>query len=359
MTMDTYYLLLDKDTGRVSVGWKAFHVLMLVLITLSGFITTYLFGNGMKGFGNHCILYAEIAFLGNNTTTELPQRITFNKRLELPDNFKPLDLSSTNWHNIHLCYFCQFMPLTSMISALIWISIFMVCSRGGSGYYTDTYWQPWRIVYPALFYSLVATILMLVSSTELLKGLLAFCAEFDEILNTNSCSSEIDKYTLYFHDKIYTSITLLVSSAICSCLCCLFWFLHTLVLVIRILCIADFRMVQVVITPINIDSESESALGKKLSKLSPGKMVNNSSDIDIFNKPKIEDDQLKSSFYKAPNGQRSPSFNYVDDSPHIEEYDDTDFSLRNMKKHIAKVQSNGYVEKETTFQAPRADLSSI
>ncbi|KAF5300906.1 hypothetical protein FQR65_LT09069 [Abscondita terminalis] len=187
--MDLYYILLDKEKTRVSICWKGWHIFMLMLVVSSGFATTHYLGKGLEGFGNNCILYADIVFFDANNTrgyTQFFSRNTYYRYQEVPTGIKPLDFSKTEWNSINFCYFCQFMPLISTLSGIIWTVHFLIYSRGGTGDFTDTYSRPWRVVYPAIGFAILIAVLMFVSSSFLYEGLNAFCAEFYEVFNTTT-----------------------------------------------------------------------------------------------------------------------------------------------------------------------------
>ncbi|KAF5293255.1 hypothetical protein FQR65_LT10995 [Abscondita terminalis] len=336
-----------------SPGQTVCHLITLVVVTASGFATAFLVGKGLKGFGNQCVLYANLTFYdANDTSIDYSRRNL--KHVELPFDLKQLNFTSTKWSQMYKCYFCQFMPLVSMISAIVWITAFTVCGRGGAANYSDTYSRPWRVVYPSLCFSIVATILMFVSSFQLYKGLKVFCSEFSEVFNTTTCTKDIDFYTAYFNEQPVSSITPLFSSTISSWICCFFWLLHTFTLIGRIIWIADFRLVEVLIMSKSHKPGSNLTIDND-SKITTGKIENGSSDTYLFD-DKIKDVKSNSSLDKSAK-ERSPSFNYVDDSPRAE--DNKSFSLSTMGKRLTDTQYNNKLQQETLFQAPRADISSL
>lgn len=106
------------------------HVASMLFATISGFVAAYTLGKAIDAFDNRCILFARIVFLDNTTVT--------HKTKELPEYFPGINMAETDWGTITQCYFCQFTPVMSMISGLIWGAFFIACSKGGAGYISDS-----------------------------------------------------------------------------------------------------------------------------------------------------------------------------------------------------------------------------
>ncbi|KAF2897761.1 hypothetical protein ILUMI_08424 [Ignelater luminosus] len=239
-----YYQLLDRDTSTVTSLWKVLHLTCLAIASISGFITAYAFGKSIEAFGDNCILNAKLEFTGANYT-----RLSYFVTNALPPDLKPIDIAASEWTSMKECYFCQFTPLVSMIYAIIWGSFFIICSRGGAGYITDAIYRPWRIVYPAMFFAAIATVVLLISSVQLNSGINAFCKEFEVVFNTTKCTTDIDKYTLTFSPKKRQFISILRIAVFCSFTCFMGWLVLLMILILRVVCIADFHMIRITVTP--------------------------------------------------------------------------------------------------------------
>ncbi|KAF5271753.1 hypothetical protein FQA39_LY08076 [Lamprigera yunnana] len=326
------------------------HIILLLLISVAAFISSCSFGYAMKGFGDHCMLYAKLNFSDLNDTFAQPVIRRYQ-----PENIsvKPINAANTVWGQIRLCNFCQFTPIISMVSGIIWFSMFAICPRGGAAYSTEMYSRPWVIVFPATLFSLCAAIIMLVSSIELSGGLASFCAQFRDVLHTETCTSHIDVYTRFFNfQEINFSLAATIATST-SYTCCGLWFVHLTLLILRILYIPDFQMIQISIVKRFIKSSSKNGdKVEKLITLSPDKS-NNSVNGNLYNDNK-EKFVPKTHSYKD---QRSPSFNFVDDSP-LNSENSKQFSLVAMNGLLVDVTPTTNYEEETPFQAPRANLNS-
>lgn len=118
---------------------------MLLSAAVSGFITCFSLGKITHGYGEHCVLYAEIAF--ESPTTARPPLLPIPVTKPTDPNStvysievkvqNQIDLTNTEWGTNRMCSFCQFTPLMSMIFALCWIMFFIMCGPGGAGYQSD------------------------------------------------------------------------------------------------------------------------------------------------------------------------------------------------------------------------------
>lgn len=102
-----------------------------------------------------------------------------------------LDTSRTLFENDSKCQFAEFMPILSTIFAAVWLTMFTMCP--GGGYARSGLQQPWRILMPALLFSLVMVGLTGHSFTTTNKGLHAFCEDFFDVTNSTTCSA-VDPY---------------------------------------------------------------------------------------------------------------------------------------------------------------------
>ncbi|KAB0805004.1 hypothetical protein PPYR_01974 [Photinus pyralis] len=368
--MDThsYYLLLDNDTSRVSIAWKGIQLICLLSIGLSGFWAAFCMGRLTLDFGNNCFLYAHLEFLTNDTDLA-----TMRKTYPLLADHLPaasaINLRTTEWGKKSMCYFCQFTPLMSSIYALIWFALFLLCTRGGVGYISDTFSRPWRIVYPALIFGAISAIVMFVSAIHITNGSQEFCTQFVKRWNSTSCFNDIDKYTIYFSGRKATFFANLIASVTSSHICCVSWLLYVLILSLRIMCIADFQMVKVEVmhstsskqcltytpsstpqpkqilmaTPESISDDVEKQAGKGDRDFT----------LQDSDKTSLKDEPAH---LQSQKQKYSPSLNFADDSPFNE--DNKSISLVPLTKKPDDLGSNENRD-ELAWRAPRIDFSNL
>lgn len=367
--MDTYYLLLDSDSSKVSLGWKGIQLICLVSIGLSGFWAAFCMGRMTIDFGNNCFLYAHLDFLTNDTDLE-EMRKTYPLLADQLPAASAINLDTTQWGKTSMCSFCQFTPLMSSIYAVIWFALFSLCSRGGAGYITDILSRPWRIVYPALVFGIFSALFMFISAIHITNGSQEFCFQFVKRWNSTSCFNDIDKYTIYFTGKKANFFGHLLASITSSHICCVSWILYVLILALRVICIADFQMVKVDV--INSTS-SKQCLPYARSSTSQPKQIRTPTPIGVAddvekqagkgdtNRDFTLQGSDNTSLKEEPTNvqsqrQKYSPLNFVDDSPFNE--DNKSISLVPLKKKSDDLGSNENRD-ELPCRAPRIDFSDL
>ncbi|KPI92418.1 hypothetical protein RR46_13639 [Papilio xuthus] len=97
-----------------------------------------------------------------------------------------LDTSRTLFARDNDCQFVEYMPIMSTVFAAVWITFFTMCPGGGHS--RSGLQRPWRIVAPALIFSLVLVGLTGHSFIQTNSGIQDFCAAFYNVTNTTTCS---------------------------------------------------------------------------------------------------------------------------------------------------------------------------
>ncbi|CAK1583472.1 unnamed protein product [Parnassius mnemosyne] len=98
-----------------------------------------------------------------------------------------LDTSRTLFARDMDCQFTEYMPIMSTVFAALWITFFTMCPGGGHS--RTGLQQPWRIVIPALLFSLILVGVTGHNFTQTNRGIQDFCAAFFNITNTTTCSA--------------------------------------------------------------------------------------------------------------------------------------------------------------------------
>ncbi|KAG6460494.1 uncharacterized protein LOC115450208 [Manduca sexta] len=238
MTILLYdYCELEERTNRRLKVWKVWHLLLFAFAAVFGIANYVFLQNAMELVDNNCILFprelefrmvdlSEFQFQMNelNETTLNGGNITETAQAgdAVPNSSENakitakrdtnngvvhtleastvyinttgnkthhlmLDTSRTLFEENTACQFAEYMPILSTIFAAVWMTLFTMCPGGGHA--RTGLPQPWRILAPALLFSLVMVGLTGHSFTTTNRGLHAFCEAFFELTNTTTCSS--------------------------------------------------------------------------------------------------------------------------------------------------------------------------
>ncbi|XP_063538976.1 uncharacterized protein LOC134748194 [Cydia strobilella] len=211
------YYELEERAGKHLRAWKVWHIIIYVLAAVFGILNYVFLHNTMSIVDDHCVLGApQIVFspvlvynpdratnetgveaqpttVPVNTTETLKRR---NARTDLEDaiaknasleEWPALDLMRTFFGPRTDCEFVEYMPIVSTVFALVWTTLFVMCPGGGHARFGLT--QPWRILAPALVFTLVLVGLTASSFTQTNRGLREFCSAFYNYTNATTCSS--------------------------------------------------------------------------------------------------------------------------------------------------------------------------
>ncbi|CAG9130414.1 unnamed protein product [Plutella xylostella] len=96
------------------------------------------------------------------------------------DTFRSFFLSDND------CQFAEYMPILSSTFAIVWLTLFVMCPRGGKSRTGIT--EPWRILSPALIFAVLLVGLTGHSFTLTNRGIDSFCAAFVNYTNATTCS---------------------------------------------------------------------------------------------------------------------------------------------------------------------------
>ncbi|XP_014372227.2 uncharacterized protein LOC106721705 [Papilio machaon] len=237
MTILIYdYCQLEERASRHLNAWKAWHLVLYSVAGIFGILNFVFLQETMQLVDNNCVLRPrEFAFrmveLPNNTAEDVTYNFkdpsskhkvdivtdgsysasndsetNKNKRqvLETVDHSDVvveenitmltgnethrlmLDTSRTLFARDNDCQFVEYMPILSTIFAAVWITFFTMCPGGGHS--RSGLQRPWRIVAPALIFSLVLVGLTGHSFIQTNSGIQDFCAAFYNFTNTTTCS---------------------------------------------------------------------------------------------------------------------------------------------------------------------------
>ncbi|CAH2045667.1 unnamed protein product, partial [Iphiclides podalirius] len=239
---------LEERASRYLNAWKAWHLVLYSVAGVFGILNYVFLHNTMQLIDGNCVLTPrELAFrafeLPNNTADKI--NATFDSLKEPPGGAqrddKPVEvatepnaviaanetndsnntkrqtnvvsnhqyvlveednatmLTGNETHRLMLdtsrslfardndCQFAEYMPVMSTIFAAVWITFFTMCPGGGHS--RSGLQRPWRILVPALLFSLILVGLTGHSFIQTNGGIQDFCAAFFNITNTTTCSS--------------------------------------------------------------------------------------------------------------------------------------------------------------------------
>lgn len=136
--------------------------------------------------------------------------------------------------------------------------MFIICGKGGKADQNSFLPQPWRVVPPAIVFFLTMTILSIVNLVIVQGGLDALCDSFKSHLPDISCHVAINRFMIKPVGKMTispgTNRTLVTAFNYFAFSC---WLLSLLVLLARIICVVDFRLVRVTVKTIEYEKADE------------------------------------------------------------------------------------------------------
>jgi hypothetical protein len=118
VVLERYLQLYERDSKLISSAWKNFHIFFYVVIALSGLAYSYAFRQVLESFGDNCVLHSNVKFLSHETADNSTTYMT-------------IDSVESEWGEQSDCSFCQYVPVCSVIFAVVWITFFLMCGRGG------------------------------------------------------------------------------------------------------------------------------------------------------------------------------------------------------------------------------------
>ncbi|XP_013192224.2 uncharacterized protein LOC106136278 [Amyelois transitella] len=231
MTVLLYdYCELEERTSKSLKVWKAWHMILYILAAIFGLVNYTLLHKSMELVSDNCILFprvlefhmveyvdvsqviepnmegqdaqknATITVQNNSTDGKITKRETeTSKEFESSEgkyngtimtgnvtHRVALDTARTLYGEDGACQFAEYMPVLSTVVAAVWLTFFTMCSSGGRA--RTGLSQPWRILAPALVFSLLMVGLTGYSFTLTNGGVQAFCADFQEYTNSTNCS---------------------------------------------------------------------------------------------------------------------------------------------------------------------------
>ncbi|XP_063221747.1 transmembrane protein 179B isoform X2 [Bacillus rossius redtenbacheri] len=224
--LELYLELVEKESRRVSSAWKNCQITLYVASIVASFIAYICFTNALNGFNGNCMLFSDVSFVSGPLNCSQPE-------------VNPFDAARTEWGDIGVCMFVQYVPVFSVIFSFPWAVLFTMCGTGGKT--AKGLPQPWRIVYPALVFNIVFFFIAMASAVMLDKGYDTFCHSFTSNMNETSCR-DVDKYC--FSSQHVLRITYAEAASWCSMVV---WLLAALLLVLRCIFVADFDVIKVTI----------------------------------------------------------------------------------------------------------------
>lgn len=162
---DKMFSIRDTNCIKTFILFPATHIAICIIISITGFLCAFSFGSLLEKFDYNCILYTDIHFINNSaenaSTTKLQLPVTipasFNEtdvpiyetlnstNTTEPSNIEPvsksplnitIDHENTLWRPQTSCHFTQFVPIISMIFAIILGTFFFLAPKGGKGHHS-------------------------------------------------------------------------------------------------------------------------------------------------------------------------------------------------------------------------------
>lgn len=261
----TYHTLEERDTRHISRTWKWLIVGLLFIAIFTTIGTSYGIYSLEYIFNMNCFLYASLVLPSTPKQCQ-PMIMT---RAELL-NFS---WSHTSWGLRSNCDYAIFMPLFQAFTSAVCAAMFMIFGRGGASV-SGLIPQPWCIVLPTTIYFTTMTILSIFYVQFVHKGLVKLCEQLTYqnpecgcfgLLNVFQVQEfglnrTFDKswYAIMRPSENYILIHVYMYIAMLAYASMVF------VMVLRCLCVTDFKLVRVTIATYDGDVQT---LFKEQSKL--------------------------------------------------------------------------------------------
>ncbi|XP_018579384.1 uncharacterized protein LOC108917321 isoform X1 [Anoplophora glabripennis] len=311
-----YFQMVEKRSSDVNPMWKVLHALLFILIVVMSFVAAVTFNDIFESFSYTCILYAKPTIRLDNiqyhpaivqdmenktdiststtdeslrdddetttvteyttvaltttqavvktttkvTPTEVPSYEIINNEYWIVNSTLKakimVDFAYTVFGSKSVCNTVLFFPLATLVLGTFSAIIVMICGRGGKGYSSELFPQQWIYVYPFLVFSLLMIIINAIVVSFFYNGMEQLCAEFETYTGSSSCTKKIN----YLTDEagfglfnLYQSYHLCLTSLSTELI---MWTLQALLMIFRVLCIADFDLIMV-----NVSSKRRHSLG--------------------------------------------------------------------------------------------------
>lgn len=183
-----------------------------------------------------------------------------------------IDDGISKWGNKSRCDFSIYTPICQACFAIIVMTMFIICGKGGKGDETSYLSEPWRIVTPALVFFIVMTILAFTNLIIIESGMSTFCDSFKNSFPDISCTTALNRYMSKAFEEVSLSpgkISVILSSV--NYIVFFSWLLSVFVLLARILFIVDFQLVRVTVKSIEYENEdAQRASGFKVVEVEDG-----------------------------------------------------------------------------------------
>lgn len=161
----------------------------------------------------------------------------------------------TSWGK---CDFPVYSPICQCCFALVILTMFIICGKGGKGEENAYLSEPWRIVSPALLFFIVMTIISLINLILIERGMNEFCESFAETVPSVSCEVAMNAFMLSTMKAFPVQPSKLrVILTILNYLTFFAWLISALILIARIVFVVDFQLVKVTVKTVEYENAKE------------------------------------------------------------------------------------------------------
>jgi hypothetical protein len=162
------------------------------------------------------------------------------------------------WGSKSQCDFGVYTPICQCCFAIIVMTMFVICGKGGKGDENSYLSEPWRIVTPALIFFIIMTILSLANLVIIEKGITTLCSSFNEGLPDISCNVALNRYMTASLDNIKPGVSRVLLTTF-NYISFVVWLASALLLIARIVFVVDFQLVRVTVKSIEYENAKESS----------------------------------------------------------------------------------------------------
>lgn len=111
------YYLVERNSETVSLLWLGFQNVFLAVAGISGLVCSYCFSFLKNKMRDNCILFSKLS-LNLTSSTEHPYQI---------------NTILSEWGTVE-CDFILYEPIVASVVAIVFITLYCICSRGGAGF---------------------------------------------------------------------------------------------------------------------------------------------------------------------------------------------------------------------------------
>ncbi|XP_053698014.1 uncharacterized protein LOC128744991 [Sabethes cyaneus] len=256
----SYHRLIEKDSKRINYYWKSSVLVILCVSISSSVVIAFSLHSLGESFHQNCFMGAKLNFIKTHSSGlfSADRNVTCHSISMHPvDETCIIDELTSKWNNQEFCEYLTYTPLFHALIGVIWTALFVMHGPGGKGN-GSIIAKPWRIVFPSFIFFILCAISAMICAWINNDALRTFCKEFNKVQISNEidCAQMIFQFSLQHNeqirpDKNYYLIAIFPWIWVAS------YVIGIITMLLRIILVADFQLIRVVISTIDKENESD------------------------------------------------------------------------------------------------------